>query len=282
MVTPRLREPLESARDFLIDSGGAESNVAAHCARLGVPSAWVSAVGDDALGRRILATISRRGVHTRWVRVDPARPTGVYFKDPGAGVLYYRRGSAASALSAADLAEVPIATADIVHVTGINLALSDSCAAMMEALLGIARASGVAVSFDINYRPALWSVAVAGPACLAFAQRADSVFVGLDEARVLWGCQTAAEVREVITEPRLVIKDAERGATEFDGTDSVFVPSLAVEVVEPVGAGDAFAGGYLAASLAGDAAADRLAAGHRQAALVLRSTTDFLPEEIER
>lgn len=278
MVAPRLPEPLETAQDFLLDSGGAESNVAAHCVHRGIPAAWVSAVGDDALGRRVVAMIRRRGVDTRWVRVDPSRPTGVYFKDPGAGVLYYRRGSAASAMSEADLADVPIASADIVHASGINLALSDSCSAMMAALLRIARESGVAVSFDVNFRPALWPVAEAGPACLAFAQRADTVFVGLDEARVLWGCETAAEVREVLTEPRLVVKDADRGATEFDGGDSVFVPALAVDVVEPVGAGDAFAGGYLAALVAGRDARDRLAAGHRQAALVLRSATDFLPE----
>ena len=74
------------------------------------------------------------------------------------------------------------------------------------------------------------------------------------------------------------MKDGDVGATAFVGADPVFEPALVVDVVEAVGAGDAFAGGYLAGILWGDAIADRLRAGHERAALTLRTTTDSVDE----
>lgn len=288
MVTPTAAESLVTATDFHLDSAGAESNVASHAAALGVPSAWVSAVGDDALGERIRATIGGRGVNTEWVRSDPDAPTGLYVKDPGAGVLYYRRGSAASHMGPASVADLPIDRFDIVHVTGITPALSSSCAAMTDAVIDRCAREGALLSFDINHRAALWPEGVARGALRSLARRADIVFVGLDEAQDLWDCADAADVRRLLPEPgRLIVKDGDVGATEFHGDDAVFCPTAPVDVVEAVGAGDAFAAGYLAALLREpntDAQADstaatlaRLEAGHKRARLVLRSTSDFVP-----
>jgi 2-dehydro-3-deoxygluconokinase len=135
------------------------------------------------------------------------------------------------------------------------------------------------VSFDVNYRPALWSVAEAAPRLHRLAQRADVVFVGLDEAETLWGTQTPDEVRAILHAPgRLVIKDSDVGATEYSTEGEQFVPALKVDVIEAVGAGDAFAAGYLAADLDGREAFDRLTAGHQRAALVLRSMSDYVAD----
>src|SRR6185503_2597863 len=98
LVAPAAAEPLESAADFRIDAGGAEANVASHLAALGRRAAWAGAVGDDALGRRLVRQLADRGVDTRWVTVDLGAPTGLYVKDPGRSVGYYRAGSAASRL----------------------------------------------------------------------------------------------------------------------------------------------------------------------------------------
>lgn len=285
LITPTRAESLATADDLQLHIGGAESNVATHAAALGITSAWVSAVGDDVLGRRLCRVVAERGVDVGWVTFDPHAPTGVYFKDPGRGVLYYRRGSAASRLSPESVAHVPLELADVVHVSGINPALSQSCAAMMDAVIDRVAPSDAILSFDVNLRAALWAPGAAAPVLLALARRADLVFVGLDEAQVLWGCETPADVRRLLPEPaRLVVKDGDVGATEFgaarDGTpDTVtFVPAIPTEVVEPVGAGDAFAAGYLAALLGGATAADRLRAGHERAHLVLLSTSDFVIE----
>ncbi|MGX1793786.1 sugar kinase [Microbacterium sp. NPDC055312] len=283
LIAPARPEPLATTQDVRLLIGGAESNVAIHAAQLGVSSAWVSAVGDDALGVRVRDEVASHGVDVRWVVSDPQAPTGVYFKDPGHGVLYYRRGSAASAMTPATIAEIPLERADLVHVSGITPALSPTCAALIDAVVDRVAAGDGILSFDVNHRAALWQPGAAAPALLALARRADLVFVGLDEAEGLWGTTDADAVRALIPEPALlVVKDGDVGATEFDrraGVDErTFAPAIRTEVVEAVGAGDAFAAGYLAAHLTGAAADERLLAGHRRAHLVLQSTGDLLPD----
>lgn len=276
VVVPVTAESVEDAELFRIDAGGAESNVAAHVAALGGRSRWLSRVGADALGRRVLARVAARGVDTSSVVVDEAHRTGLYVKDPGRGVHYYRDGSAASHLSEGDAARVSLDGVAIVHVSGITAALTGTAPAFLDALIARAQAAGIAVSFDVNHRAALWPAAVAGPVLLDLARRADLVFVGRDEAETLWSAATPDAARALLPEvSELVVKDGDVGATAFVGEEQVFVPAHRVDVVEAVGAGDAFAGGYLAAHLAGAGVTARLQAGHDRAALTLVTTADF-------
>lgn len=255
---------------------GAEMNVAVGLARLGHRSAFVSRVGTDPLGDRILEELRAAGVDVSAVRRDPRRPTGVYFKDHDGhrtGVHYYREGSAAAAMGPADLSGVP-AGPRWFHVTGITAALSPSCAELLEGLLA-ARPSGTRVSFDVNHRAGLWPDGSAGEALLALARRADLVFVGRDEAAGLWGTDTVADVRRLLPDvPALVVKDAGTGATSVCGERVTTVPALPVHVVEPVGAGDAFAAGYLSAVLGDAGARTALRYGHLFAARALLSVAD--------
>ncbi|WEG08841.1 sugar kinase [Microbacterium horticulturae] len=299
MLTPAHAEHLATADSLRLHVGGAESNVAIHATALGVDSAWVSAVGADVLGDRVRDAVARHGVDVRWVRTVPDAPTGVYFKDPGRGVLYYRRGSAASQMGAEALAGVPLEQAVVVHVSGITPALSPTCAVLVDTVIDRVAASPALLSFDVNHRAALWASGRAAPALQALARRADLVFVGLDEAHAVWGCETPDDVRRLLPEPaRLVVKDGDVGATEYaraaaapttdreaaapgEPVDVVtFVPATTTEVVEPVGAGDAFAAGYLAALIADADATGRLAAGHARACLVLRSSSDLVDEPL--
>ncbi|MFD5866205.1 sugar kinase [Agromyces sp. NPDC127015] len=282
LVTPALAEPLERAVDFHLDAGGAESNVASHLAALRRRAAWAGRVGDDALGRRLVAQLASRGVDTRFVERDPDAPTGLYVKDPGNGVQYFRVGSAASRMSPAFAERLPLEGARVVHLSGITAALSSSCDAMLDAMIERVAATPALLSFDVNHRAALWRSAEAAAARLrALAAAADLAFVGLDEAARLWGTTTASDVRAFLPEPaRLIVKDGDVGATEFargvDGIDAVeHVAAHPVDVVEAVGAGDAFAAGYLAALLDDRDAAGRLRAGHDRAVLVLGETSDF-------
>jgi 2-dehydro-3-deoxygluconokinase len=279
LVTPAAPEPLETATAFRLEIAGAEANVASHLARAGVAAAWAGAVGADPLGRRLLATLRARGVDTSFVIVDKSAPTGVFFKDPGTGgtrVWYYRRDSAAARLGPDFAARLPLHTVPVVHVSGITAALSDSCRGLLDEVITVRRAAGRQISVDVNYRPGLWDAATAGPRLLALARRCDLVFVGRDEAEVLWGTATAAQVRALLgPDGRLVVKDGAAGAHAFAGADVVFEPAESVEVVEPVGAGDAFAAGYLAAELAGETPAAALRLGHRFAAAALATTGDF-------
>ena len=285
MITPTETEALDQASALTLGTGGAESNVAAHLAELGHRVAWAGNVGNDPLGTKIVRTLDRAGVDTRWVGHRTA-PTGLYLKEPdtgsGARVFYYRAGSAASQLSIDDVAGWPLQSASWIHTSGITPALSPSCNALVEYVLDHAAEHGAQVSFDINYRPALWPLAEAAPRLLDLARRATVVLVGLDEAQTLWGCITAEDVRALLpTVAYLVVKDSSIEAVEFrlaDGEQSVTrVPARRVDVVEPVGAGDAFAAGYLSALLTGATAVDRLATGHSLAAWALGSREDFRP-----
>lgn len=256
-----------------LSTGGAESNVAIGAARRGIRSAWVSRVGDDPLGVMVRDAVASRGVDVTGVRTDAARRTGLMVKQPsptGSRVFYYRDGSAASALSPSDLERAP--EARVVHTTGITPALSDSARALVDDILGTAEV----VSFDVNYRPVLWeSKDAAATALLNLARRARIVFVGRDEAEVLWATTTAESVRTLLPDvPHLVIKDGDVEAVEFHGADVTRVPALKVEVLEPIGAGDAFAAGWLTGYLRNLSPAERLAAGHASAAAVLMSAHD--------
>jgi 2-dehydro-3-deoxygluconokinase len=281
LVAPAAGERLADAALFIVDAGGAESNVAAHAAALGRRAGWHSRLGDDALGRRLAGQLARRGVELSGVVFDAGRPTGLYVKDPGAGVSYYRVGSAAAGFTPADAAVVPLGGVRVLHVSGITAAISASAAAFLDHLIDRARHDGVAVSFDVNHRPGLWSAATAAAALDPLVRRADIVFAGQDEADALWGTADADAVRCRFPEPaQLVVKDGAFGATAFADGEAAFEPSLPVEVVDAVGAGDAFAGGYLAAWLGGAQLRMRLRAGHERAALTMSTTWDSVPEGI--
>lgn len=277
MLTPADGRPLAGGGLLRLDIGGAESNVACGLAALGHRAGWLSRLGADPFGDLVRDTLAGRGVQVH-AEADPDRPTGVYFKNPGPGgtqVHYYRAGSAASALGPADAGRPVVAGARLVHLSGVSPVLSASCAALVEQLLGAPRA-GRLVSFDVNFRPALWPAAQAGPVLLELARRADVVLVGRDEAATVWGADTAQAVRELLPDvPTLVVKDAEHRATSFDGAVRTDVPSPTVHVVEPVGSGDAFAAGYLSGLLDGRPPVDRLRLGHLLAAETLRCPGDL-------
>lgn len=276
LFVPAQAGPPDQVRNWLRTIGGAESNVACHLPALGVPSGWVSAVGDDPFGHAMLREIAAAGVDVSGVHIDPVRPTGLYIKESGAGgspVRYYRTGSAASAMGP-ELAEgLDLAGVRVLHLSGITPALSDSCLDLVRALLDRPRGDTL-ISFDVNLRPALWAGRDVG-LLAELAGRADIVLTGDDEAQKVWGTGDPARLRTLLPGPRtLVVKHGERGATLVENGVEVFAPALRVDVVEPVGAGDAFAAGFLAATLRGAEPIARLRQGHLQAAATLLTHDD--------
>lgn len=284
LLTPTSGRSLEQRPHLEMVPGGAESNVACVLAQLGHRVSWLSRVGDDPFGRVIADTVTSYGVDTRGVEVDKARHTGVFFKDPAPGgstVYYYRQRSAATEMGPEFFERTSPNPTQFVHLSGITPALSQSCAALIERLLMRRSVAGPKVSFDINFRPALWSRDTAAKVLLPLARAADVVFVGRDEAEELWGTTTDDEVRALLPDVDcLVVKDAGNAASCYEGTQCTHVTALPMEVVEPVGAGDAFAAGFLSGMLTERPARDRLRLGHVTAALTLRSTSDIatLPE----
>lgn len=276
LLTPPAGVSLVDAMTTELHVAGAEGNVACGLAHLGVDARWLSRLGADPLGQRILDFYRLRGVGLDLVEVDPELPTGVMFKDrvgERSSVHYYRKGSAACALGPAALAGLD--GSSLIHLSGINAVLSDGLAELASSLLIDRAVPGALISFDVNHRPALWSAQDAADPLRRLANSADVVLVGLDEAERLWSTGTAEAVRRVLPDPELiVVKDAERGAWHLSAQETVFQPALPLRVTDVVGAGDAFAAGYLAALLAGRTPAARLRLGHLMAGLTIQSTAD--------
>jgi 2-dehydro-3-deoxygluconokinase len=251
MVTPSPTRPLAEAQTFALSQGGAESNVAVWLARLGYPVSWCSRLGEDALGRRVLAEVAAAGVDISLVELDGGAPTGVYFKDPQPGatsVLYYRAGSAAAGMDERDADRARARPVRLLHLTGITPALSDACARAVDHALTRAAELGVTVSFDVNYRAALWpSPARRGrddrAADPALRHRVRRRRRGPPAVGSRVGARTVGGARRA---RRAGGEGWCRADHSMDAGGAVTsVAARAIEVMEPVGAGDAFAAGWL-------------------------------------
>lgn len=278
-VVPVGGESLSLAEAFHLTHGGAESNVALALARLEDKVSWVSRVGADVLGNRVLNALRAGNVDVTHVRREPTHQTGVFFKDPaptGSIVTYYRKGSAASMIDSSDVDIALGIHPRVLHMSGVTPALSKSCLSATSYAVTRANQLGIKTSFDVNYRSSLWSSRQDAAKTLgAIADACDIVFVGLDEARSLWGVESPLEIRRLLSGPEsLIVKDAGGFATTFSGVYAIRVSALEVDVIEPVGAGDAFAAGWLHGHLRGFDEDVRLRLGHLMARIALSSLTD--------
>ncbi|MEP6480835.1 MAG: sugar kinase [Rhodoglobus sp.] len=245
--------------------GGAESNVAIGLARLGASATWIGRVGADSLGDRVLRELRGEGLDVRAI-VDPGAPTGFMLKEhrtaDATRVLYYRAASAGSRLAPADLVDADIASAALLHVTGITPALSSSAAAATTAAIDQAVAAGVPVSFDVNHRSSLWGDRDASAVYRAIAERSTMVFAGEDEARLLApSATTALELARGVAAlgpAEVIIKLGAQGALALVDGSEYRQAAVPIRPVDTVGAGDAFVAGYLAEYLLGLPVAARL------------------------
>jgi 2-dehydro-3-deoxygluconokinase len=244
---------LEYARGFTLAIGGAESNVAIGVARLGGTATWLGRIGPDATGDLIERRLRGEGVHTMAIRDEAFTGLMVRYRRTGelTHVDYHRAGSAGSRLCATDVPAAVLESAGVVHVTGITPALSDSARAALFQAVETARAAGVTVSVDVNYRSKLWSRFDAAPVLRDLVTRADIVFAGPDEAALFLGPEPPLEGLVALGPAEVIVKDGARGCTaQIDGARFA-VAAPRVTVVDPVGAGDAFVAGYLADRMAG-------------------------------
>lgn len=248
---------LRHASAMMLGVGGAESNVAVGLRRLGAAVSWLGRVGDDSLGERVLREIRAEGVEVHGI-VDADAPTGLMVKErPSAAstaVHYYRAGSAGSRLRPDDLPEDWVERAAILHVTGITPLLSTSAREAVLVAIDRATAAGVTVSVDINYRSALAPVEEAGPILRELAERADVVFGGAEEFAVLYPGASASDAAALLHTAgvgQVVLKQGPDGASVLTSGGSVTAPGFPIDVIDTVGAGDAFVAGYLSARLEG-------------------------------
>ena len=258
----------DGRRLYLEGYGGDTSNATVAAARQGARVAYVTAVGRDPAGDRFMALWEREGVDVSAVRRSEARQTAVYFVTHGkAGheFLYYRRDSAASFVSVADVPEAMIAGAKIFYASGISQAISASAADAVFHAIDIARRNGVRVAYDTNYRPRLWPPARAAAVIHAAIAAADIALPGIDDALALTGLTDPDAIVDFYLRlgPRIVVlKMGSQGALLATGEGRASIPAFPCTPVDATGAGDTFCGSFLARTIAGDApeAAARYAA----------------------
>ncbi len=252
--------PIPYAKSFSFGVGGAESNVAVGVARLGGESTWLGRVGPDATGTLITARLAAAGVRTHAILDDAFTGLMVRYRRSGEfmSVDYHRAGSAGSRLTPADLPAAELREAGIVHVTGITPALSETCRAAVFQAVETARAAGVPVSVDVNYRAKLWSRFEAASVLRDLVTRADIVFAGPDEAALFVDDDDPIDGLAKLGPTEVIVKDGGRGCHALIDGLRHEVPALPVTVIDPVGAGDAFVAGYLAERLAGEPPEQRL------------------------
>jgi 2-dehydro-3-deoxygluconokinase len=264
-LAPPPGEALLQASALLVDHAGAESNTCVGLARLGFRAAWVSRLGADAAGERVLRALQAEGIDTRFVRRDPERPTGLMLKEPRAGVRYYRQGSAASALEPEDLAPVPVAAARAVLVTGVTALIGRGPHAAALALLGAARGLRVV---DPNLRRGLWGSERRAELVRDLVAHCDLLLGGREELAEVVGADTGGDDRALARRAaalgpmEVVVRGGERLAAWTGADEWVEIDDPRGRgAVDPVGAGDAFNAGYLAVRLRGGSVAAALRAG---------------------
>lgn len=237
---------------------GAESNVAIGMCKLGHSAGWISKLGKDEFAEIIRMKLRSEGVDLSAVPSDPKHPTGIMFKQVDSqgntSVFYYRAGSAASTLSPADIDEDYVANAKIVHVTGVTCALGEGCIDAVNHLVDLAKKHGALVSFDPNIRLKLMSKERAREVLTPLLSRSDIVLIGDDEADILLGTHDPDEVIAQLRNlgvGQIALKLGSKGAVVADATSQHIIPPESITVVDTVGAGDAFASGFLSGVLEG-------------------------------
>jgi 5-dehydro-2-deoxygluconokinase len=285
---------LEDTQTFAKYLGGSSANVAVGLARLGLRVAMLTRVGDEQMGRFVRETLAAEGVDVAAVGTDPRRLTGLVLL----GIedaehfphIFYRENCADMALEAADVDAAPFATAKVLALTGTHLSTGPVRQAARRAL-ALAQQHGLRVVLDVDYRPVLWGQAGHGSGAeralaaaevtrqlQAFLPDCDLVVGTEEEIQVAGGSNHALEALRAIrarTAATIVMKRGVAGCVVFDGpipasvSQGLVVAGFPVDVLNVLGAGDAFLSGYLSGWIKGLPAAHCARRGNASGAIVV-------------
>jgi 2-dehydro-3-deoxygluconokinase len=260
---------------YLEGHGGDTSNAAIAAARAGAKVGYITAIGQDAPGESFMQLWQREGVDTGTVLRKPGLPTAVYFVKHGPQgheFTFYRTGSAAASLSRAEVPDAAIRSAKILHISGISQAISTSACDACFRAIEIAKEAGVKVSYDTNLRRALWPLPRARAIMHAAMASTDIALPSLDDATALTGLEDPDAIADFYLKlaPLVLLKLGKDGSLVATRDGRTRIPGCTVKAVDATGAGDTFAGNFLARILAGDAPED--AAHYANAAAALATT----------
>jgi 2-dehydro-3-deoxygluconokinase len=257
---------LKDSSSFAAFYGGSEANVIISLAELGHKTAFLTRLSDNPLGEGALAFLRKTGVECTGIIADP-HPLGIYFLEEGEGarsaqVIYDRKDSAATFMKPGDFSFPDFyKDAAILHVSGITLSISDSAAQTALAAMKEARKAGLKVSFDFNYRAKLISVSDAKKRYQLALRYADIVSASPWDIQTLLGFEPTEKNQDklfqdvcaaygfdyLFTKKRTILSAKEQTLQAFAYTKDKVIQGKErrFEVFDRIGAGDAFAAGYL-------------------------------------
>jgi len=286
---------LDDARALDVEIGGAEGNVCVALARLGRRTAWLGALPANPLGRLAANALRGAGVDYGGVHWCEGGRMGTYFVEFSTPprpiqVIYDRARSCMAEFSTKQVDWPRLLDTRLLHLTGITPALSPSCRAVAETAVQQAQATGVPISFDVNFRQKLWDAETAAAALAPLLRQSTVVFCGHGDAQRLFGCagDPPAALRQLAEQPLtagaqvVVMSIGAAGALAWHKGEVLHVDDVPTAIVDRLGAGDALAAGVLHGWLDGDLPRG-LRVGVVLAALALAQHGDMVrttPEEV--
>lgn len=278
---PSQTGPMRYVPQFERKVGGAELNFAIGCSRLGLRSKWVSRLGKDEFGRYIYNFVRGEGVNTEDVHFVEGYPTSLNFKEireDGSGkTFYYRYQSPILTLAPNDITEEMLEGINLVHITGVFLAVDPKNLEIAKRVLEIAKQKHITVSMDPNIRLKLWTIEEARKAYFELFPYVDILLTGLDEIKLILDSSSEEDFVNLAKRyniDQLVIKDGANGSRIYYRGIWFQKEAFAVKPVDTVGAGDGFDAGYIYGYLHDLHMEERLAFANGVGALVTTVSGD--------
>ena len=231
--------------------GGDTSNTAVAVARQETSSGFLSKVGNDPFGIKLLELWKREGVDCTYVLQHPEFPTGIYFvthDENGHHFSYYRKGSAASQMTPEDVTADVVSQSKVLHLSAITQAISASSCETAFAAIHQAHKSGVKISYDTNLRLKLWPLNQARDVINQVVPMCDVLLPSLDDVTSLTGLQEPKKIIDYYLKlgaKLVVLKQGEQGVLVADGHNESCISGHAVKTIDATGAGDTFDGAFL-------------------------------------
>lgn len=283
---------LQAADKLDLHVAGAECNIASLLARVGRRSAYHSVLPRNPLGYRIADHLRMAGVDIDSIIWQDNGRVGTFYVEfavpPRATqVVYDRADSCITRVTPSMIDWDALLDTRLLHLTGITPALTPACYETVQEMISRARATGIPISFDVNYRAKLWSEADARAGLLPLVQEVDLLFCGQNDARRVFGIEGEPQhIIETLAEQthakHIVVSLGSEGALGWDGTNFIYQAAVPVQIIDRIGAGDALAVGVMHGWLDGDMALG-LRCGVTLAGLALSQHGDAVittPEEL--
>lgn len=275
--------PLEAVSTFSAAVAGAEFNVAVGLSRLGHEVGYLTKLGNDPLGKRIVRLMEENAIATDLLSWTDDRPTGFMLKgkakkgDPD--IFYFRKNSAASTISREDIDKIDFSKYGILHITGILPALSETARDASFYLIQKAKENRTMISFDPNIRPQLWPNRETMVSIMnRIAELSDYFLPGVKEAEIMMQSSSPEAIAEYYLSrgvKNVIVKIGKDGAYAANGKESFTCPTYQEErIVDTVGAGDGFAAGILSAVNEGLSLIDAVLRGNAIGTMQLQSEGD--------